>query len=141
VKNFWNRLLGASKAADKTQPALLPAPGSALEARWASVWVGDLTDELSLDGYLGPAFLRDHGCLPHENSEFVVLPAAVPLADLLHGAFLADYWGEQLIAAAASAGVSSASCALIRLHYHHTEDIPSQSPLRFVGAVPFRMGP
>ena len=129
MKNLFQQIFGA-------KAPIAPVPSGPARG-WASVWVGDFTDELSLDGYLGPGFRRDHGCLPHDASEYDVRPKAVPLADLLSRSSLFASWGEPLLAVAAKAGVVSASCSLVYLHYRHAQAAPVRSPLRFVGSVPF----
>ena len=50
---WWKRLFG------QTEPKKKPEFSSGPSAAWISVWVGALTDELDLDGYLYD-FDRDH---------------------------------------------------------------------------------
>ncbi len=107
---------------------------------WVSVWVGDFTEELALDGYLGPAFRRDHGCVAHENSAYGVHTAAMPLGQLLAEHAIYALWGRQILAVAASQGVSAASCSLVYLHYRHVPAHQAPGPLRFVGSVQMARG-
>lgn len=52
------------EATPPAAPASPVATGSGPQAGWVSVWVGEFTEELDLDGYLGEPFDRDHGLEP-----------------------------------------------------------------------------
>lgn len=102
------------------------------ERGWVSVWVGDLTDELDLDAYLGAPFANDHGFALSGQGEYAVRPEAVQLAELLARFWLADRWLGKVVEAARARGLETASCALVEQHYHHVESLPPRGPLRFV---------
>lgn len=123
------------EATPPAAPASPVATGSGPQAGWVSVWVGEFTEELDLDGYLGEPFDRDHGLEPTDQGEYVVRPSPLPLAELLDGCFLSDRWAPPLVEEARRRGVTEASCAVVRLHYRHTEQTPPNSPLRFVASI------
>lgn len=111
------------------------APESGPKEGWVSVWVGDWTDELDLDGYLGPAFEADHGVRITGQGGYTWKDGAVPLEELLDGFFLFEKWGGPLLAEAERRRVTTAACAFFELHYRHCETDPVESPLRFAGSV------
>lgn len=105
------------------------------ERGWVSVWVGDLTNELDLDGYLGAPFAADHGCKLSGQGEYTVQPAAMPLKELLARFSLADRWLASVLDTAQARGVHAASCAVVEQHYRYDAAGPGQGPLRFLASV------
>lgn len=143
---FLKRLFGGrpSQSSPGTSPPGLVPPPARLPVgpapRWVSAWVGDFTDELDLDGYLGPEFHQDHGTARHEGSEYAILPAPVPISDLIGRAYLSNLWGPRMVEVAERSGVTQASCLLVYLHYRHEPSRHAKGPLRFLGSVQFETG-
>jgi hypothetical protein len=127
--SWWTRLFGP-----KTRG---PAEGfsSGPSAGWVSAWVGDLTDELDLDGYLYE-FDRDHRLSERgEDGGYTVGEEAKPLDALMSEFFLARSWASRMADEGRKRGIDRASCAVIQLHYRHAPAALAPGPLRFVASI------
>ena len=129
--NFWARLLGRKEAA-KEKPYSGPAEG------WVSIWVGDFTDELDLDGYGDAELERDHGLrsIADLDGEYAVRDAPTPIADLLKSFWLANRWASRAASVCSAEGAEVASCARVYVHYRHVPSFEGRGPLRFAACVP-----
>ena len=104
---------------------------------WVSIWVGDFRDEMDLDGYLGTPFDRDHGTQRTHDGEYDVKPEPLAIEALLSGFYLSRMWLDAALAVASAAGVTGASCAVVRMHYRHAPAAAAPGPRLFLGSVPF----
>lgn len=127
--------LSPSSAPPPSAPSASRFSGEA--SRWVSLWVGDFTDELDLDGYLGTPFDRDHGMSPGGEGEYRVGTELMPIETALADCYLAKAWAPAMAALARERGVDRVTCVLVKLHYLHEEREPVGGPMRFVGSLAF----
>lgn len=131
----------AETAASPSSPAAPSSPitprFSGEASRWVSLWVGDFTDELELDGYLGRPFDHDHGTSPDGEGEYRVGTEIMPIETALADCYLAKTWAPAMAALARERGVETVTCVLVKVHYRHEERAPVAGPMRFVGSVAF----
>lgn len=141
VRSWWSRR-GRAAPQDAAPPPAPPPTSSPPQhesgprAGWVSVWIADFRDELDYDGYSGCAFCRDHGAKPHEGGEYTVQPAPEPIEALLAKFYQSFRWRDAVLDAARAQGITQASCALVREHYHHAPAAPAPGPMRFLASVP-----
>jgi len=110
-------------------------------AGWVSVWVGDLTDELDLDGYFYE-FDEEHGLFKRgDDGGYCVKDSPQPLEALLESFFSSKTWLPALLELAEERGIHRASCAVIQFHYLHEPVAEAPGPLKFVGAVQIEARP
>lgn len=126
---WWKRLFG------QIEPKKKPEFSSGPSAGWISVWVGDLTDELDLDGYLYD-FDRDHRLYERsDDGGYTVEPSPAPLEPLLQGFHLSERWLPAVIEAGRGKAIERACCAVVQFHYRHQPVEEAPGPLRFVASV------
>ena len=105
-----------------------------------AVWVGSFTDELQADAYVNIdcGFERDFGfrIADRRGPELVVQPQPVSIRELVEGFSCWRDYADAVVAAAETAGITSASTMLV---FYWIEFDPQRvsvnpsAPLRFLG--------
>jgi hypothetical protein len=110
-----------------------------------AVWIGSFTDELQADDYLNldRGFERDFGfrIADRRGPEMAVTPQPVSIRELVEGFSCWRDYADAVVAAAETAGITSASTMLV---FHWVEFDPQRvsvnpsAPLRFLGNFDFQ---
>jgi|GEM_PF-5608026 len=92
-----------------------------------AIWLGQATDELEVDEYLGNDFGSDFHCCPEENNvpEFTVLPEPLKVHELLKPFSSSMHFMDAASNLAQQKGIIAATTAVI---YYHTFFTSGTSP-------------
>jgi hypothetical protein len=116
------------------------------EGHVIAVWLGDFSDLLDLDDYLGPEFERDYGFTINERSMPEISDpdgAEQNVRDLLNGFSGSRDWLDDAVHLCEQAGWSSAKAAVVFFHLRYRPELRTKAdaPLQFVTNVPWYATP
>lgn len=106
-----------------------------------SIWVGNFTDEDSLDDYINEHFPEDFGFVvsPRAACEIAAKPEPVEILELVDGFSRSKSFGTAAVKAAADKGITKASSMFVMYNFRYPEsEIRNRNAmLQFIGTFPF----